>query len=58
MTLSGTSGTSGTVTKTGTSTGAAQAVTLDAADIVTLGQGAVTVSVTATDAAGNPAECE
>ncbi len=48
-------GTSGTVTKSGTGTGAAQAVALLAADITTLGQGAVTTSVTATDTSGNPA---
>jgi hypothetical protein len=48
-------GQSGNVTKTGTGTGSAQAVILNAGDVTTLGQGAVTVSVTATDAAGNPA---
>ena len=52
MTLTGTAG---SVTKTGTGTGAAQAVVLTAADIAALGQGAVAVSVTATDAAGNAA---
>ena len=48
-------GQSGNVTKNGTGTGSAQAVILNAGDVTTLGQGAVTVSVTATDAAGNPA---
>ncbi len=45
----------GTVTKSGTGTGSAQVVTLEPDDITTLGQGAVDVSVTATDAAGNSA---
>ncbi len=48
-------GIAGVVHKTGTGTGSAQAVVLAAGDIITLGQGAVAVSVTATDAALNPA---
>jgi hypothetical protein len=48
-------GTAGVVHKTGTGTGSAQAVILATGDITTLGQGAVAVSVTATDAALNPA---
>ena len=41
------------VTKTGTGTGSAQVVGLDAADLVALGEGAVAVSSVATDPAGN-----
>jgi hypothetical protein len=42
-----------TVTKSLTATGAAQAVTLLAADVAQLGDGAITVSAVATDVAGN-----
>ena len=42
-----------TVTKLLTGNGSAQAVVLDAADLVTLGDGTVSVSATTTDAAGN-----
>ena len=41
------------VTITGTGTGSAQVVGLDAADLVALGEGAVAVSSVATDPAGN-----
>jgi hypothetical protein len=44
---------SGSVVKTGTGTGVAQAVTLTAANSITLGTGAVSTSVSAQDAAGN-----
>ncbi|MEX0669581.1 MAG: fibronectin type III domain-containing protein [Pirellulales bacterium] len=43
-----------TVTKTRTGTGAAQPVTLTAANVNRLGNGPVSVSATQTDAAGNP----
>ncbi|NBY62588.1 MAG: hypothetical protein EBQ70_00130, partial [Betaproteobacteria bacterium] len=43
------------MTKTFAATGNAQAVALTAAEVTKLGQGAVTVAATATDAAGNPA---
>jgi hypothetical protein len=46
-------GTAGTVTKSLTGTGAAQAVQLTAGDLTTLGQGAVGVSAVQTDPAGN-----
>ncbi len=46
-------GVAASVIKTLTGTGAAQAVTLTAGDLTTLGQGAVTVSATTTDVAGN-----
>jgi hypothetical protein len=42
-----------TITKTVTGTGSAQAVTLTTADITALGDGTITVSAVATDAAGN-----
>ncbi|MBN4053942.1 cadherin domain-containing protein, partial [Haliea sp. AH-315-K21] len=45
----------GTVTKTLTGTGSAQTITLDTGDLSTLGEGAVTVATTVTDAAGNTA---
>ncbi|MCW2410813.1 MULTISPECIES: Ig-like domain-containing protein [unclassified Sphingobium] len=46
-------GTLGTVTRTVIGTGSAQAVTLDASQLTTLGNGNVTVTATATDAVGN-----
>jgi uncharacterized repeat protein (TIGR02059 family) len=46
-------GSGGQVTKYLTGSGAAQAVLLDDDDVVTLGEGAVTVATTSTDAAGN-----
>lgn len=42
-----------TVTKTVTGTGAAQAVTLAAGDLTTLGDGSISISAVATDAVGN-----
>jgi hypothetical protein len=42
------------VTKTVTATGSAQAVQLTAADLLTLGDGAIAVSAIATDTSGNP----
>ena len=47
-------GQSGTLTKTVTGTGAAQPITLTSAEVATLGEGSVAVSVAQTDAAGNP----
>ncbi|MCW2367576.1 hypothetical protein M2341_003023 [Sphingobium sp. B7D2B] len=46
-------GSLGTVSKQLVATGAVQAVTLTAADLTTLGDGAISVTATATDAAGN-----
>ncbi|MCW2336749.1 hypothetical protein M2337_000982 [Sphingobium sp. B2D3A] len=46
-------GSQGTVSKQLVATGAVQAVTLTAADLTTLGDGAISVTATATDAAGN-----
>ncbi|MDA8740268.1 Ig-like domain-containing protein, partial [Rhodobacteraceae bacterium] len=46
-------GQSGTVAKTVTGTGSADAVVLTSTDVDTLGEGSVTVSVAQTDAAGN-----
>ncbi|MCA3073844.1 MAG: hypothetical protein INH03_04730, partial [Rhodocyclaceae bacterium] len=46
-------GSAGQVTRSLTGTGAAQAVTLDSANLATLGEGPVTVTTTATDLAGN-----
>ena len=43
------------VVKTGTGTGSAQVISLDAADLAALGDGQVTVESTATDLAGNTA---
>lgn len=45
--------TAASVTQTVTATGAAQAITLTASDLVTLGHGPITVSAVAEDAAGN-----
>ena len=47
-------GQSGTLTKTVTGTGSAQPITLTSAEVDTLGEGSVVVSVAQTDAAGNP----
>ena len=47
-------GPSGSVTKTVTGTGSAQPVVLDVADVAALGNGAVNVAATQSDAAGNP----
>jgi hypothetical protein len=44
---------SNTVSKTVTGTGSAQAVTLTSADLTSLGDGSISVSAVATDAAGN-----
>jgi len=55
VTFTGSSGSANAVTKTLTATGSAQALTLTAAEVTKLGEGAVTVAATATDAAGNPA---
>jgi hypothetical protein len=49
-------GTAGSVTKTVTGTGAAQAVVLLAGDLITLGNGTINVSAIATDLAGNPSQ--
>ncbi|BBC73854.1 hypothetical protein AEB_P2986 [Altererythrobacter sp. B11] len=46
-------GTLGTVTRTVTGTGSAQAITLDASQLTTLGNGNVTVTAVATDPVGN-----